>query len=319
MKTVLVTLPLDADSRAWLEGLVADRPGEYAFRFVPFNCATEADVAGAELVLGYVHPEILRHDTALEWYQISWAGADGVLAGGLPENVLLTNASGAYGLAVSEHMVAATLALLKRLHQYARLQAAHDWRLLGSVRSVEGARVLVLGVGDIGGSYARKMKALGACTVGVKRTPGEKPDWLNELHTMDALDELLPSADIVAMALPGGRATDGLMDAHRFARMKQGAFLVNAGRGNSVDLDALKAALASGRLGGAALDVFDPEPLPADDPLWDDPRVIITPHASGKFLMRETAERVVRICGDNLRRYAHGEPLLHVVDRKLGY
>ena len=121
------------------------------------------------------------------------------------------------------------------------------------------------------------------------------------------------------MTLPGGPATDGLMNAGRFERMKRGAYLVNAGRGNSVVLPDLKAALESGRLGGAALDVFDPEPLPADDPLWDDPRVIITPHASGKFLMRETAERVVRICGDNLRRYAHGEPLQHVVDRRYGY
>ena len=319
MKHILVSLPLDDASRRWLEARVADLPEEYAFRYCPVNAATPEDATEADVILGYVPTAALRAAKHLEWYQLSWAGADAVLAEGLPERVVLTNAAGAYGLAVGEHMVATTLALVKRLHQYARLQAAHDWRLLDMVRTVEGATVLVLGVGDIGSCYAKKMKALGASVIGVKRTPGPKPEWLDELHQLDALDALLPRADIVAMALPGGQATANLMDARRFARMKPGAFLVNAGRGNSVELEALKSALAAGRLGGAALDVFDPEPLPAEDSLWDDPRVIVTPHCSGKFLLQETIDRVVKLCGDNLRRYAHGEPLLHVVGRRLGY
>ena len=319
MKKILISLPMEDRHRRWLEAQVADVADNYEILWRPAYQVSAEDVAGAHVILGYVSRALVAQDEALEWYQLSWAGADAVLAAGLPERVVLTNAAGAYGLAVGEHMVAATLALMKRLHQYGRLQAAHDWRLLGRVRSVEGATVLVLGTGDIGGLYARKMKALGASTLGVKRRPSGPMEGFDEIHTLDALDELLPRADVLAMALPGGAQTAHLMDARRLALLKEGAYIVNAGRGNSLDLAALKTALDSGHIAGAALDVFETEPLPADSPLWDNNKVLITPHASGKFLMQETIDRVIELCGENLRRYTHGQPLLHVVDRTYGY
>lgn len=320
MKNVLVTLPLEPHHLAFFESQVRDAAEEYAFTCRPQDELTAADVKGKEIILGSADPALLPDADALEWLQLSWAGADNFVKPGiLPEDVALTNASGAYGVAVSEHMVAVTFALVRRLHQYARNQAAHIWEERGTITSVEGAKVLVLGLGDIGGRYAQKLRALGAYVIGVRRTDAAKPDYLDEQYTIDRLDELLPRADIVAMVLPGGAATAHIMDERRLRLMKPNAFLVNDGRGNAIDPEGLKRVLADGHLGGVAMDVTEPEPLPADDALWDSDRVIITPHISGQFLLRETFERVVRICGENLYRYAHGMPLEHVVNRKTGY
>ena len=124
----------------------------------------------------------------------------------------------------------------------------------------------VLGLGDIGGDYARKVHALGAHVIGVRRTNRNKPDYLDEQHTMDDLDTLLGRADIVAMVLPGGSTTNHIMDERRLRLMKKGAYLINVGRGNAIDPAALKAVLKDGHLGGCGLDVTEPEPLPPEEP-----------------------------------------------------
>ncbi len=320
MKKILVTLPLEPQHKAFFASQASGTSEEYEFIYIPTEELKAEDLAEVSVILGSLDAELLPAAKKLEWLQISWAGADAYLRPGLlREDVTLTNASGAYGLAVSEHMVAASFALVRRLHQYARNQQAHLWECRGPITSVEGSKVLALGLGDIGGSYARKMKALGAYVIGVRRRAGEKPDWLDEVHTIDELDELLPRADIVGMALPGGTATAHILDERRLRLLKPGAFVVNCGRGNAIDPAGLKAVLADGTLGGVAMDVTEPEPLPADDPLWDDERILITPHISGQFLLRETFERVVRLSGENLYRYVRGLPLAHVVDRTTGY
>jgi phosphoglycerate dehydrogenase-like enzyme len=159
------------------------------------------------------------------------------------------------------------------------------------------------------------MKALGAYVIGFRKTNKNKPDYVDEQYTMDRLPEMIGRADIVAMVLPGTEETDNLMDREMLRRMKKGSFLINAGRGSAVDLTALRAALDEGRLAGAALDVTSPEPLPADDPLWDYENVLITPHVAGNLWLRQTILNILHIAGNNLARYLNGEPLDHVVDR----
>ncbi len=216
-------------------------------------------------------------------------------------------------------MLALTFAVIRRFGQYGRNQVRHVWKAMGDVISVEHSVTAVLGLGDIGGAYARKMKALGAYTIGVRRTEREKPEWLDEQYTLDALDKVLPRADIVAMALPGSPETFHLMDERRLGLMRKGSCLINVGRGNAVDTAALREALAAGRLAGAGLDVTDPEPLPADDPLWDFDNVVLTPHAAGWFFLPETLTRVVRISAGNLSAWLDGRPLTHRVSRTFGY
>ena len=212
--------------------------------------------------------------------------------GVLPAGAVLTNATGAYGLAVSEHMLALTFDLIRRLGQYHKNQADRQWRSMGNIISVEGSTILILGLGDIGGDYARKVKALGAYTIGVRRTCREKPEYLDEQYTMDDLDRLLPRADVVAMVVPGGPAPCHLMDERRLRLMKKGAYLINVGRGNAIDPAALKAVLKDGHLGGCGLDVTEPEPLPPEDELWAMDNVVITPHVAGNFFLAETFEPV---------------------------
>ena len=179
--------------------------------------------------------------------------------------------------------------------------------------------MLVLGMGDIGGEFGRRVKALGAHVIGVRRTDTRCPDYADEVHLTADLDRLLPLADVVAVTLPGTKETAGLLDRRRIGLMKPGAVVLNVGRGIVIDTEALCDALESGHLGGAGLDVTDPEPLPPDHRLWDIPNAVITPHISGFYHLPETLERIIQISASNLKAFAEGKPLRNIIDFSTGY
>lgn len=321
MKNVLVILPLTTGEMDYFRAQTEGAAEEYSFSFYQsIQDVPPQVIAKAQIIIGQFTPDRVCEAVDLEWLHGAMAGVDAFLAPGiLPEHVVLTNSAGAYGISVSEHMVAATFALIRRFPQYLRNQADHLWGPTGNIISIEESTVIVLGLGDIGGRYAKKMKALGAYVIGFRRTDRDKPEYVDEQYTLEQLPEIIGRADIVAMVLPGSESTKKLMDREMLHRMKRGSFLINNGRGSAVDLDALKEALDEGHLTGAALDVTDPEPLPADDSLWDYDNVLLTPHISGYFYLRRTLDNVIAIAAENLRRYSHKEPLEHVVDRLAGY
>ena len=315
---ILVVIPAEERHKEYLEAQAAGKSCHFTYR-TPAE-ATDEEIQNADLIIGNVPAGRLKASKKLQWMQLNSAGADAyVVPGVLDPQTILTNSAGAYGTSVSEHMVAMSFALVRRFGQYVRRQVEHKWQVMGKVTSIENATVLVLGLGDIGGKYAEKMHALGAHVIGVRRSVREKPDYLDAVHTLEDLDTLLPKADIVAMVLPGGPQTDYLMDERRLRLMKPGAYLLNDGRGNAIDPEALKRVLRDGQLGGVGLDVTEPEPLPETDALWDFENVIITPHIAGKFLLQQTFENVVHIAGENLKAYLNAEELTHLVNRKLGY
>ncbi len=276
--------------------------------------------ARAVVILGNPTPAQLKKCTSLKLLQLQSAGSDNYCAPGvLPEQVTLCNATGSYGLAIAEHMVGVTMMMAKNLHLYRDQQFAGVWRDLGPVIPITGSKVLVVGLGDIGTEYALRMYTLGADIIGVTRTRKEGPPFVSKMAVTDELDGLLPQADIVALALPGGKGTVHIIDEHRLALMKPAALLINVGRGTSVDTDALTRALAAGRLKGAALDVTDPEPLPFGHPLWHEPRAVITPHISGGMHLRDIYEKLVVRCTRNLAAFTQNRPLESVVDRSTGY
>ena len=205
--------------------------------------------------------------------------------------MLLTCATGAYGLAVAEGMLAMTLALCRKLDLYAKNQAEHLWRAEGAITSVWGSTTLVLGLGDIGREYASRMKALGSYTIGIRRNISEKPDYMDELHTMDDLDELLPRADFVAMSLPSTPETRHLMDERRLGLMKKGSYLINAGRGDARGLLRPGPGSPAGGLPGRLRPGRDGAGTPprGSSPL-DAPRAILMPHCAGGFHLPETFE-----------------------------
>ena len=274
----------------------------------------------AVVILGNPTPSQLKECEHLKLLQLQSAGADNYCQPGiLPEDVVLCNATGSYGMAIAEHMVGVTMMMAKKLHLYRDQQFAGVWRDLGPVMPISGSRVLVVGLGDIGTEYAIRMYMLGANITGVTRTVKQGPPFVDQMAVTAQLDELLPQADIVALALPGGSATAGIMNAHRIGLMKQGALLLNVGRGSAVDTDALVQALEQGRLSGAALDVTDPEPLPAGHPLWHQPRAVITPHISGGLHLRDIYNKLVVRCIRNVAAFAQGRPYESQVDRATGY
>ena len=209
--------------------------------------------------------------------------------------------------------------LQKNLNLYSRNQREHVWKSEGHVRIIEGSRVLVIGLGDIGTAFAQKMKGLGCRTVGIKRREARKPEGVDDLYTLERLERQLPLADIVALCLPGNQDTRHMLNEERIGMLKKNAVVLNVGRGMTLDTEALTRALKEGRIAGACLDVTDPEPLPSDHPLWDMENVILTPHVSGGFTLPETLEKILNICIENLECYLVKRPLRNVVDRKTGY
>ena len=288
--------------------------------FMPAEKVQKEDLADVDAIIGNVPTELLPAAKKLRWLQLNTAGADAYCKEGvLKEDVLLTNATGAYGLALSEHLLAQLLAMMKKLYPYYENQRKGLWHDEGRVTSVEDATVLILGAGDIGRAFARRVKALGAYVIGVRRREGAKPVGIDEMGTMDGLNSLLARADIVVSVLPGTAATKGVFDKKRFAAMKKGAYFLNIGRGDAVVTDDLIAAMKEGCLAGAALDVTDPEPLPADHALWHTPNVYITPHISGDDHLSATQDKIVQIAARNLAAFMRGVPLENLVDRTTGY
>lgn len=313
---ILVVLPVEDRHKELLKSSATDAD----FEFIPAKDVTEEQAHEADIIIGNVAPELIKGTSKLKWLQLNSAGTDGYTTEGvLPKETLLTNATGAYGLAISEHMIGSLLYIMKKLHLYGADQPKHVWNDYGNVASIYGSKTLVVGFGDIGSEFAVRMHALGSQVTGIRRNKTEKPDYLEALYQMDAFYECLKTADIVATCLPGTKETYHIFDKRAFAQMKEGAFFLNVGRGSAVDSYALADALNSGHLAGASVDVTEPEPLPSDHPLWDAKNLLITPHISGNYHLKETHERIVRIAADNLDRYMRGEKLRNVVDFATGY
>ena len=265
-------------------------------------------------------PELVKNAPGLKWFASYFAGVDPLMVPGiLPENVLLTNGSGAYGITIAEHMIMVSLMLMRRMPEYQQFVENREFRSDLMIGSLYDANVVICGTGDIGSQFAKRLRAFcPSRIIGLNRT-GKTAEGFDEVLPMSRLDEVLPQADLVAMTLPGTPFTDNLISADRIASMKKTAFLINVGRGNCIDQDALIHALNSGDLAGAALDVFRTEPIPENDPAWNTPNLLVTPHCSGKMTMQYTRDTLVDSFCENLNRFCSGQPMFHVVNPALGY
>lgn len=266
--------------------------------------------------------ELLAAAPNLRWAQSWSAGVTGYLElAGLRDNdrIILTNMKGVHGPAIAEHVFAMLLSMTRDLDAYRKAQEKGEWdrRAGKGMTTLSGRTMLVVGMGGIGSQIARRAKGFDMEVLATVRTARPAPDYCDELGTAEDLDRFLPRADVVAVALPLTAETNGLFDAAKFALMSPDAYFLNVGRGAVVVTDDLVAALDSGHLAGVGLDVTDPEPLPADHPLWHDERVLITPHVSS--FAELTRERRWDVFRENIRRFGAGEPLLNIVDKKLGY
>ena len=279
-------------------------------------------IAGAEVLFAYdffstAIPDAWPAADALEWIHVASTGVDAILSPEVRDSdVVLTNSRGVFDASIAEYVLAQVLAFAKDLPQSTRLQQAHRWVHRESER-VAGTRALVVGTGQIGRAIARLLRAVGVEVSGSgRRARDDDPDF-GTVTAQEDLHHALAAADWVVCIAPLTDATRGMFDAAAFRAMPDHARFINVGRGESVVTDDLVDALRSGTIAGAALDVFDTEPLPQDHPLWDLAGVHITPHSSGDFI--GWRDELVRLFADNFARWVDDEPLRHVVDTSLGY
>ncbi|WP_027627474.1 D-2-hydroxyacid dehydrogenase [Ruminiclostridium cellobioparum] len=313
---IVVLMKLNDEQKRFLE---SEAPG-CNFIYTKNEQLSEEQLKNAGVIIGNPPSEMLKLSKKLQLLQLFSAGVgDYAKEGVLPDRARLANASGAYGLAISEYMLGVLLELYKNLHIYRDNQAEGNWSYAGNVKGIFGSTALIVGLGDIGGEFASRLKALGAYTIGIRRTDSKKPDYLDELYLMDKLEDLLPRADIVALSLPETKLTNRVINKSTLQLFKKDAVLINVGRGSAIDTEALCDALENGQLLGAALDVTDPEPLPREHRLWKMKNAVITPHISGGFSLNETKERIVRIAAHNLKSLIEGKALMNVVDKEKGY
>ncbi len=254
-------------------------------------------------------PLLARHAQRLRWVQLATMGYDPVEAHGAPPGVTITSAGESYAPTVAEHALALLLALLRRLPESLRAGEQRRWdpAIAGRIGTLNEARVAVLGFGPIGREIALRLRACGARVVAISRSGGGHP-LADEAFPSSRLHEALAGCDALIVAAPLTAHTRRLIDAAALAALPPHALLVNIARGGLVDHAALRDALDAGRLGGAALDVTEPEPLPPDDPLWNRPDVIVTPHAAG-YGGTFPARRLLALVERNLRAYRSGRPL----------
>ena len=283
----------------------------------------EAKACVQDCEILYAHsPELLRAAPAtLKWYCCSFAGVDpyckdpSIFAN---PDCVLTN-SNVYGVTIAEHVVMVTLMLLRRMPEYEEIVRNRSWSNQLPIRSIRDNEFTILGTGNIGVNVAERMRGMGAAKIiGLSRSGRPHPAF-DEVSPIADLDKVLPNTKILVMALPGTAETIHILNRERIALLPKDAYIINVGRGTAVEQEPLIEALNSGRIAGAALDVMDPEPLPADHPLWSAKNLILTPHVSGNMTLGYTCDTNVAMFCEDLKNYAAGKPLNGFVDRVKGY
>jgi phosphoglycerate dehydrogenase-like enzyme len=280
--------------------------------------------ADSDVYVGLCNAEAINDKGKLRYVHLLAAGIDPCMTipGVTDLHVIATYSAKAFGDTMSEHAIALMLALTRNLHRYHAAQLQERWYRSTVVdettpTTIQGKTLLVLGLGGVGSQVARRAHDLGMRVIATKSSLREKPEYLDIVGLPDRTIDFAAQADVVINALPLTDATRGLVNTAFFAAMKKGTYYISVGRGGTTDTDALVAALSSGKLWGAGLDVTNPEPLPKGHKLWSFPNVIITPHVAGDS--EQALRNMWSLARENLRRYVRGEKLLNVVDLKRGY
>jgi phosphoglycerate dehydrogenase-like enzyme len=321
MPTLMFMPPQSAQTREWATRLGALLP-DYRILVPEDVDAARAEIDGVEAGYGWVAPELLPRAVNLQWLQSAHAAPppDYYYAALIDHPVVVSNMRGIYNDHIAQHILMYTLALARGLPYYMDAQRERRWDTQAQRSQyidLSQATALIHGVGGIGQETARLCNAFGMRVIGVDARWEWDVSGI-ERHAPDELQSLLPEADFVIVTVPHTPETEGMWRAEMFASMKQTAYFINIGRGKTTRLDDLVAALQAGTPAGAALDVYEIEPLPAEHPLWRQPNVILTPHIAVQDA-QNVEERRFAVLLDNARRFAAGEPVKNVVDKALWY
>ncbi|MDA0708620.1 MAG: D-2-hydroxyacid dehydrogenase [bacterium] len=270
---------------------------------------------------GNISLETLRSAKSLKWMQCGRAGMDNFFYPELRQsNLILTNVRGIYSDVISDHVFSFVLSFARATHHFARRQHQASW-VNDNVPMIflGNTTIGIIGLGGIGLAVAQRAHAFGMRILALDPSPKGTPDYVEHIYAPTDLHQLLAQSDFVTICVPQTDETVHMIDGAAIGAMKQGAILINIGRGKVVDLKALTVAVETGKLAGAGLDVFEMEPLPEDHPLWRMDNVIITPHTAWRSAYPYTEERRVDVLVENMSRFLNGKPLMNVVDKVKGY
>ena len=301
------------------ERIIEEAVPQVALTVVRGEEVTPELIGKAQIIFGWLTKEQIGQAKCLKWLHLPSAGADDytTISDYCNNDIRVTTSSGVFGMPIAEHIFAMILAYNHNLQEYAYKKAEKKWHRNWNTKDFFGSTIGILGLGDIGTEVAKRAKVWGATVIAVKRRQSEKPEYIDRLYSMEELDEVLKQSDYLVLALPNTPKTRNIINEEKLRLMKPEAFLVNIGRGALVDQEALIRALSEGWIGGAGLDVTEPEPLPEDSPLWELKNVLLTPHASGTSPTNGVRRREIIL--KNLKNYLEGRPLINQVDFKEEY
>ena len=300
-----------------VEAISEDAPSEVEIRFLPPGEELGDRVSDVDIIYGHIGAADLAKAESLRWVQVASAGVEGMMYPAFKaSDIILTNSRRMHGSQIAEHAFALLLSLTRRIVTQYEFMKDKRWEKVPCIE-LAGMTMGILGLGGIGRAIATRAKAFEFNVIAVDPEPMEKPESVAELGKLDWLLDFMAKSNVVVVCCPITPETHKLLSHEQFNQMRDGSYLVNISRGKVVDEEALIAALRSGKLAGAGLDVTYTEPCPPESPLWTEPNVVLTAHSAGSSQHIEA--RTMRLFIDNLHRYVKGELLINVADKEKGY
>lgn len=295
---------------------MAKQLGDYTY--IPVKNITVEDVQDVDICIGNVPARFVSEMKNIKWLQLDSAGSD-QYAYTIKKDAILTNGSGTFGASIAEHIMMVILMAFRNMTFYVESKPMHRYERIIPNKMIQGSTFLILGTGDLGSEFAKRVKLLGGNTIGLKRTPVDSLAYFDQVDTLDHMEQYFDQVDAIVMTLPNHPSTTHIINKDTLSKMRKDTVLVNVGRGNAIDEQALYEALSSKQIACACLDVYEQEPLTADSPLWDLENVILTPHVAGNYANKITYELFYAIVEENIQHYLKNEPMRNVVDRVFGY
>ena len=300
-----------------IEEMLSDVPTGVEVRFLPHGEPLREHIADVEILFGHIGEDAMPQATALRWVHQPHAGVEGFMYPAFKDSdVMLTNCRGLYGRQIAEHAFALLLSLTRQIPTQLEFMKTKHWERVPCVE-LAGMTMGILGLGGIGMAIAVRARAFEFNVIAADVEPMDKPETVSELFGLDGLMEFLEKSDILVVCCPSTPETHKLLSHAQFNQMPDESYVVNISRGKVIDEVALVAALQSGKIAGAGLDVTYTEPCPPENPLWEQQNVILTSHSAGAS--QHIRRRAMQLFIDNLHCYVAGEPLVNIVDKEKGY
>ena len=300
-----------------VEAMLSDVPTDVEVHFLPHGEALREHITDIEILFGHIGEDVMPVAPALRWVHQPHAGVEGFMYPAFKDSeVMLTNCRGLYGTQIAEHAFALLLSITRQIPTQLDFMKTKHWERVPCIE-LAGMTMGILGLGGIGKAIAVRARAFEFNVIAADAEPMDKPDTVSELYGLDRLMDFLAKSNILMVCCPSTPETHKLLSHAQFDQMLDPSYVVNVSRGKVIDETALLAALQSGKLAGAGLDVTYTEPCPPDNPLWEQQNVILTSHSAGSS--QHIRRRAMQLFIDNLHRYVAGEPLVNVVDKEKGY